>query len=74
MALKQCFNCDKKHNYQQTCDLYTLYMKREHFKTSLKDCNVNTNQVWLNVVVVHRILAIREYIFMSYTISLGAMY
>lgn len=30
-------------------------MKREHFKTSLKDCNVNTNQVWLNVVVVHRI-------------------
>lgn len=44
-------------------------MKREHFKTSLKDCNV-----WLNVVVVHRILAIREYIFMSYTISLGAMY
>lgn len=49
-------------------------MKREHFKTSLKDCNVNTNQVWLNVVVGHRILAIREYIFMSYTISLGAMY
>lgn len=49
-------------------------MKREHFKTSLKDCNVNTNQVWLNVVVVHGILAIREYIFMSYTISLGAMY
>lgn len=44
-------------------------MKREHIKTSLKDCNVNTNQVWLNVVVVHRILAIREYIFILYHLT-----